>query len=127
MVEPTLQPRQPVHLNLERAQLPLGSEEAEGVDLPPDNVVNPRHLVSSSLGDGTASALDSYLRSTRSRQGNRPPTAWARDTAAYVKPYAVPGSKYPTWPGRQVAAEMLKEKLDAAVRYRDVGLRRASQ
>jgi 8-hydroxy-5-deazaflavin:NADPH oxidoreductase len=45
---------------------------------------------------------------------------YQRDTAAYVQPYAVPGSKYPTWPGRQVTPAMLKEKLDAAVRYRDM-------
>jgi predicted dinucleotide-binding enzyme len=45
---------------------------------------------------------------------------YQRDTAAYVQPYSVPGPKYPTWPGRQVTAEMLKEKLDAAVRYRDL-------
>jgi 8-hydroxy-5-deazaflavin:NADPH oxidoreductase len=45
---------------------------------------------------------------------------YQRDTAAYVQPYAVPGSKYPTWPARHVTAEMLKEKLDAAVRYRDM-------
>jgi 8-hydroxy-5-deazaflavin:NADPH oxidoreductase len=45
---------------------------------------------------------------------------YQRDTAAYVQPYAVPGSTYPTWPARHVTAEMLKEKLDAAVRYRDM-------
>jgi 8-hydroxy-5-deazaflavin:NADPH oxidoreductase len=45
---------------------------------------------------------------------------YQRDTAAYVQPYAVPGSEYPTWPGRQVTSEMLREKLDAAVRYRDM-------
>jgi 8-hydroxy-5-deazaflavin:NADPH oxidoreductase len=45
---------------------------------------------------------------------------YQRDTAAYVQPYAVPGSEYPTWPGRQVTREMLKEKLDAAARYRDM-------
>src|SRR4051794_24127350 len=45
---------------------------------------------------------------------------YQRDTAAYVQPYAVPGTEYPTWPGRQVTAAMLKEKLDAAVRYRDM-------
>jgi predicted dinucleotide-binding enzyme len=45
---------------------------------------------------------------------------YQRDTAAYVQPYAVPGSEYPTWPGRQVTREMLKEQLDAAVRYRDI-------
>ena len=44
---------------------------------------------------------------------------YQRDTAAYVQPYAVPGTEYPTWPGRQVTPEMLEEKLDAAVRYRD--------
>ena len=42
-----------------------------------------------------------------------------RDTAAYTTPYAVPGTAYP-WPGRQLTAQGLKEKLDAAVRYRDV-------
>jgi 8-hydroxy-5-deazaflavin:NADPH oxidoreductase len=45
---------------------------------------------------------------------------YQRDTAAYVQPYAVPGSDYPDWPGRQLTAEMLKEKLAAAVRYRDM-------
>jgi 8-hydroxy-5-deazaflavin:NADPH oxidoreductase len=45
---------------------------------------------------------------------------YQRDTAAYVQPYTAPGSEYPTWPGRQVTPEMLKEKLDAAVRYRDM-------
>jgi predicted dinucleotide-binding enzyme len=45
---------------------------------------------------------------------------YQRDTAAYVQPYVVPGSEYPTWPGRPVTAAMLKEKLDAAVRYRDM-------
>jgi 8-hydroxy-5-deazaflavin:NADPH oxidoreductase len=42
-----------------------------------------------------------------------------RDTAAYCVPYAVPGTEYP-WPGRQVTAEMLEEKLQGAVRYRDM-------
>jgi len=42
-----------------------------------------------------------------------------RDTAAYTKPYAVPGTDYP-WPGRRLTAQELKEKLDAAVRYRDL-------
>ena len=45
---------------------------------------------------------------------------YQRDTAAYVQPYTAPGSEYPRWPGRQVTPEMLKEKLDAAVRYRDM-------
>ncbi|WP_028049339.1 NADPH-dependent F420 reductase [Cellulomonas sp. URHD0024] len=42
-----------------------------------------------------------------------------RDTAAYTRPYAVPGTDYP-WPGQQLTAQALKEKLDAAVRYRDM-------
>jgi predicted dinucleotide-binding enzyme len=42
-----------------------------------------------------------------------------RDTAAYVRPYAVPGTEFP-WPGRQVTAEMLAAELDAAARYRDM-------
>ena len=45
---------------------------------------------------------------------------YQRDTAAYVQPYVVPGSEYPTWPGRQVTSAMLEEKLDAAARYRDM-------
>lgn len=45
---------------------------------------------------------------------------YQRDTAAYVRPYTAPGSEYPRRPGRQVTPEMLKEKLDAAVRYRDM-------
>ena len=44
---------------------------------------------------------------------------YQRDTAAYCEPYAVPGTEYP-WPGRQLTADILKEKLDAAVRYRDM-------
>jgi predicted dinucleotide-binding enzyme len=44
---------------------------------------------------------------------------YQRDTAAYVQPYLVPGSEFPG-PGRRVTAEMLKEKLDASVRYRDM-------
>jgi 8-hydroxy-5-deazaflavin:NADPH oxidoreductase len=43
---------------------------------------------------------------------------YQRDTAAYVQPYAVPGTQFP-WPGRHVTPEMLEEKLDSAVRYRD--------
>jgi 8-hydroxy-5-deazaflavin:NADPH oxidoreductase len=43
---------------------------------------------------------------------------YQRDTAAYVQPYAVPGTQFP-WPGRQVTPHMLKEALDSAVRYRD--------
>jgi 8-hydroxy-5-deazaflavin:NADPH oxidoreductase len=45
---------------------------------------------------------------------------YQRDTAAYVQPYTTPSSEYPTRPGRQVTPEMLKEKLHAAVRYRDM-------
>jgi predicted dinucleotide-binding enzyme len=41
-----------------------------------------------------------------------------RDTAAYVQPYAVPGADFPG-PGRQVTAEVLRDALAAAVRYRD--------
>jgi 8-hydroxy-5-deazaflavin:NADPH oxidoreductase len=42
-----------------------------------------------------------------------------RDTAAYVRPYAVPGTEFP-WPGRQVTSEMLAAELDSAARYRDM-------
>ena len=42
-----------------------------------------------------------------------------RDTAAYVTPYAEPGSSYPDWSGRPATAEALREALDAARRYRD--------
>ena len=45
---------------------------------------------------------------------------YQRDTAAYVQPYAVSGTSYPDWSGRPVTVQMLKEKLDAAVRYRDI-------
>jgi len=45
---------------------------------------------------------------------------YQRETAAYVQPYAAPGTSYPDWSGRPVTAQMLKEKLDAAVRYRDM-------
>src|SRR5512133_1607340 len=90
MIEPSLQPWQPVHLALERAQLLLGSKETEGVDLPPDNVLNPRHFATSSLGDGTASAPDSYLlrRASLDQRLGRPPSVrktvslWGRRTAA---------------------------------------------
>lgn len=43
-----------------------------------------------------------------------------RDTAAYVQPYAVPGTSYPTWSARPSTADMLQEKLQAAQRYRDM-------
>ena len=45
---------------------------------------------------------------------------YQRDTAAYVQPYADPLTSHPDWAERQVTVEMLKEKLDAAVRYRDM-------
>ncbi len=45
---------------------------------------------------------------------------YQRDTAAYVQPYADPRTSYPDWTGRQVTVDMLKDKLDAAVRYRDM-------
>jgi len=57
MIEPPLQPRQPVYLALERAQLLFGSEKAEGVELLPDHMVNPGHLATSSLGSGAAAGL----------------------------------------------------------------------
>ncbi|MFL6133728.1 MAG: NADPH-dependent F420 reductase [Nocardioidaceae bacterium] len=41
-----------------------------------------------------------------------------RDTAAYVEPYAEPGTQYRT--EVQVTSETLKETLNAAVRYRDM-------
>jgi hypothetical protein len=63
MIEPPLQPWQPVHFILERAQLLLGSEEAEGVDLPPDHVINPRHLATSSLGGPHRVSPDSHTLS----------------------------------------------------------------
>lgn len=43
-----------------------------------------------------------------------------RDTAAYVQPYAVPGTSYPTWSARPATAEALQEALQAAQRYRDM-------
>ena len=49
VIQPPLQPWQPVHLPLERAQLLLSSQEAQRVDLPPDHMINPRHLATSSL------------------------------------------------------------------------------
>jgi 8-hydroxy-5-deazaflavin:NADPH oxidoreductase len=43
-----------------------------------------------------------------------------RDTAAYVQPYAAPGTAYPDWSARPVTADMLQERLQAAQRYRDM-------
>lgn len=43
-----------------------------------------------------------------------------RDTSAYVTPYAEPGTSYPTWRARPVTADMLREVLDSAERYRDM-------
>jgi predicted dinucleotide-binding enzyme len=45
---------------------------------------------------------------------------YQRDTAAYVKPYAVPGTDYPTWSARPLTTPMLKGVLQAAKRYRDM-------
>jgi len=45
---------------------------------------------------------------------------YQRDTAAYVQPYAVPGTSYPDWSGRPLTVEMLTEKLNAALRYRNM-------
>ena len=42
---------------------------------------------------------------------------YQRDTAAYVQPYAVPGTSYPDWSGRPLTVEMLTEKLNGALRY----------
>ena len=44
---------------------------------------------------------------------------YQRDTAAYVTPYFAPGGDH-TGPGAQVTAAQLEERLDAAVRYRDM-------
>ena len=45
---------------------------------------------------------------------------YQRDTAAYVQPYAVPGTSYPDWSGRPLTVEMLTEKLNGALRYRSM-------
>ena len=45
---------------------------------------------------------------------------YQRDTAAYASLYAPEGSGWPPPTGRQVTADFLREKLDAAVRYRDM-------
>jgi predicted dinucleotide-binding enzyme len=45
---------------------------------------------------------------------------YQRDTAAYASLYAPEGSGWPPPEGRQVTADFLKEKLDAAVRYADM-------
>ena len=45
---------------------------------------------------------------------------YQRDTAAYASLYAPEGSGWPPPAGRQVTADFLREKLDAAVRYRDM-------
>jgi predicted dinucleotide-binding enzyme len=45
---------------------------------------------------------------------------YQRDTAAYAGLYAPEGSGWPPPAGRQVTPELLREKLDAAVRYRDM-------
>ncbi|HSU02023.1 MAG TPA: NAD(P)-binding domain-containing protein [Nocardioides sp.] len=43
-----------------------------------------------------------------------------RDTAAYVTPYAVPGTTYPDWTARPTGPEVLQDALAAAQRYRDM-------
>lgn len=45
---------------------------------------------------------------------------YQRDTAAYASLYSPDGAGWPPPAGRQVTAELLKEKLDAAVRYADM-------
>jgi len=44
---------------------------------------------------------------------------YQRDTTAYVTPYFAPGGDH-TGPGAPVTAAQLKERLEAAVRYRDM-------
>src|SRR3954451_23654607 len=43
-----------------------------------------------------------------------------RDTSAYVTPYAVPGTSYPDWTARPTTADLLRDALNAARRYRDM-------
>jgi 8-hydroxy-5-deazaflavin:NADPH oxidoreductase len=43
-----------------------------------------------------------------------------RDTSAYVTPYAVPGTTYPDWPARPTSADILRDALHSARRYRDM-------
>ena len=43
-----------------------------------------------------------------------------RDTSAYVTPYAVPGTSYPDWTARPTTADLLRDALNAAQRYRDM-------
>jgi 8-hydroxy-5-deazaflavin:NADPH oxidoreductase len=45
---------------------------------------------------------------------------YQRDTAAYAGLYVPEGSGWPPAEGRQVTVDLLKEKLDAAVRYADM-------
>src|ERR1700712_1576145 len=45
---------------------------------------------------------------------------YQRDTAAYARLYVPDDSDWPPAEGRQVTADLLKEKLDAAVRYADM-------
>jgi predicted dinucleotide-binding enzyme len=45
---------------------------------------------------------------------------YQRDTAAYAHLYVPEGSGWPPVEGRQVTMDLLKEKLDAAVRYADM-------
>lgn len=43
-----------------------------------------------------------------------------RDTAAYVTPYAVPGTSYPDWTARPIDSGILQKALESAQRYRDM-------
>jgi predicted dinucleotide-binding enzyme len=45
---------------------------------------------------------------------------YQRDTAAYVQPYAVPGTSYPSWTRRPLSVDVLTQKLSSALRYRDM-------
>ncbi|WP_082748973.1 NADPH-dependent F420 reductase [Nocardioides jensenii] len=43
-----------------------------------------------------------------------------RDTSAYVTPYAMPGTTYPDWSARPTSADILRDALGSARRYRDM-------
>jgi predicted dinucleotide-binding enzyme len=45
---------------------------------------------------------------------------YQRDTPAYCAPYAAPGTQWPDWPPQPLSLDALREKLDVAVRYRDM-------
>jgi 8-hydroxy-5-deazaflavin:NADPH oxidoreductase len=92
--------------HLARLQRPSGDPERSVLPIAGDDEVAKRLVVE---------FLDSYDVGPLA-EGWR----FQRDTAAYVQPYAAPGTQYPTWTEAQVTSDKLKEKLDAAVRYRDM-------